>query len=333
MGLLAWLFTSMFLWTWEKNREARDLSGRAPDAPPAAAVQSPYERVLGVNRTEWEALGLGRQKEYLQDRLARFEALPESDPERRQTLPELYYWMATVTTRLGDGAGALGHLERAGIVRGAEDWYYLLRGAALEAKGDREEALDAYLTSFSHEPIPLLWEKARQFEEVGADELIRRTRQKLAGRSQPFEPFSLKTPAGEPRTLADFPGRVILVNFFFPSCPPCAVEFPHLQRLSDRYAGDGLRVVAINIQRDEEADVQPWLESKGFTVPALIGTDLSEVRPVYGVTGAPETFLLDGESGRSWFHHVGYTPGDEEQLEAEIRLMLNLPPFEEPAGS
>ncbi len=210
MAILGWIFTSMFLWTLEKNRSARDVTGQASDAP-----LSPYQRILGLEQGQWDSLDLSQQREYLEKRIEGFEALPAQDAKRRQLLPELYYWMATVATRMGDGDRAFAQLERAGIVPGAEDWYHMLRGAAFEARQQRQEALDAYLTSFSYELIPVVWSKLNQFS-LSPAELIRRTREKLFERSRPFPDFDLQTPSGQPRRLADYKGRVVLVNFFFP---------------------------------------------------------------------------------------------------------------------
>ncbi len=99
----------------------------------------------------------------------------------------------------------------------------------------------------------------------------------------------------------------------------------------DRYREAGLNAVAINILDEKRDQVAPWMQSRGYRIPALVGADLASLGPVYGITGAPETMLLDA-SNRVYYHHVGYHTGEEDQIEAEVRLMLGLPPFEEPAG-
>lgn len=68
------------------------------------------------------------------------------------------------------------------------------------------------------------------------------------------------------------------------------------------------------------------MKAKGWSIPPLIGTDLSELRQKYPITGAPETFLLDRQ-GRRFTHHVGFERGQERVVEAEIRLLLGLDPF------
>ena len=50
------------------------------------------------------------------------------------------------------------------------------------------------------------------------------------------------------------------------------------------------------------------------------------------MTGAPETFLLDSNR-RAIFKHVGFVAGEERKLEAQVRLLLELPPFPIDRGS
>ncbi len=68
------------------------------------------------------------------------------------------------------------------------------------------------------------------------------------------------------------------------------------------------------------------MNAKGWSIPPLIGTDLPKLQEKYPITGAPETFLLD-RKGRSYTHHVGFERGQEQVVEAEIRLLLGLDPF------
>ncbi len=72
--------------------------------------------------------------------------------------------------------------------------------------------------------------------------------------------------------------------------------------------------------------VAAWIAEKGPTIPALVGADPERLKALYGVTGAPETFLLDSNR-RAIFKHVGFVAGEERKLEAQVRLLLELPPF------
>jgi thiol-disulfide isomerase/thioredoxin len=66
--------------------------------------------------------------------------------------------------------------------------------------------------------------------------------------------FEFKLIADEsPRSLTDFRGKVVLLNLWATWCLPCREEMPLLERLQQRYAKDGLVVIAIS---DEPAEQQ-----------------------------------------------------------------------------
>lgn len=90
-----------------------------------------------------------------------------------------------------------------------------------------------------------------------------------------------------------------------------------------------MSAVTINIQPDLDNKVSEWRQDHDFQIPALVGADPDRLEQAYGVTGAPETFLLD-RSGKILFRHIGFSPGEERVLEAQIRVLLDLEPFPVP---
>lgn len=81
--------------------------------------------------------------------------------------------------------------------------------------------------------------------------------------------------------------------------------------------------MAINIFPEQDELISGWKESHGYTFPVLTVTDTDRVMEQYGLVATPESFLLDGER-RIVYRHTGYSPGDEEELEAQIREHLGL---------
>ena len=86
-----------------------------------------------------------------------------------------------------------------------------------------------------------------------------------------------------------------------------------------------MSAVAINIQPDLDGKVSEWRQDHNFQIPALVGADPDKLEQAYGVTGAPETFLLN-RSGKILFRHIGFSAGEERVLEAQIRVLLPSPP-------
>ncbi len=85
--------------------------------------------------------------------------------------------------------------------------------------------------------------------------------------------------------------------------------------------------VSINVLPDKDTDVPLWVTQNSVDWPVLIGTNLTELGKRYGVTGAPETFILNRDR-RILGWHVGYEPGLEREMEAEVRLALGLEPYD-----
>lgn len=110
-------------------------------------------------------------------------------------------------------------------------------------------------------------------------------------------------------------GQVTLVNFFASWCLPCRAEHPLLMGLAE---DQRVRLVAINY-KDEAANAAQWLSSLGDPY-ARIGVDRSGRTAIdWGVSGVPETFVIDGE-GRIRYQHIG--PIHPSQLEDTILPLI-----------
>jgi len=83
--------------------------------------------------------------------------------------------------------------------------------------------------------------------------------------------FALPDLAGKTRHLADWRGKVILLNFWATWCPPCRYEIPGFIRLQQRYGDQGLQIVGISID-NPEAVARYWQEMK-INYPLLLADD------------------------------------------------------------
>ena len=62
----------------------------------------------------------------------------------------------------------------------------------------------------------------------------------------PAPDFTLLNAQGEEKTLSDFKGKVVILNFWATWCGPCKVEMPHLQDAHNTYSKYDLTILAIN---------------------------------------------------------------------------------------
>jgi thiol-disulfide isomerase/thioredoxin len=110
--------------------------------------------------------------------------------------------------------------------------------------------------------------------------------------------LSFKDGAGADKTLADWRGRVVLLNLWATWCVPCRKEMPALAALQEKLGGPGFEVVAVNIDTRDAAKPQAWLKEAGVTRLAYY-SDMSakvfqELKSAGKAVGMPTTLLVDG---------------------------------------
>jgi cytochrome c biogenesis protein CcmG, thiol:disulfide interchange protein DsbE len=115
----------------------------------------------------------------------------------------------------------------------------------------------------------------------------------LARGRRPAAPAMALPKLGAPgqASLADYRGKVVVLNMWASWCTPCRQEVPLLQKTQDRIAPRGGTVLGVDTQ-DASADALQFLRARDATFPSLRDRDRSYVHE-FGVTGYPETFLID----------------------------------------
>jgi cytochrome c biogenesis protein CcmG/thiol:disulfide interchange protein DsbE len=98
--------------------------------------------------------------------------------------------------------------------------------------------------------------------------------------------------AGGTGDIADYRGRWVLVNFWASWCAPCRSEAPALETFQRQHAPQGFTVLGINLD-DNTDDATAFVRRYGLTYPQLRDGDGSDRRDAYGMTGFPESFLVD----------------------------------------
>jgi len=99
---------------------------------------------------------------------------------------------------------------------------------------------------------------------------------------------------GAPKQLADFRGRLVLVNLWATWCGPCVEEMPALDRLQAKM-GSKLTILALSEDRGGAAVVDPFLQKIGIKHLGVYLDPKSAALNAFGVQGLPTSFLIDGE--------------------------------------
>ena len=135
---------------------------------------------------------------------------------------------------------------------------------------------------------------------------------------------------GEAVTEADLADRIVMVAFFASWCPPCKVEFPHMNSVQEAYADEGLRIVAVNVFETFDGMSTPeklelFLDEVAPTFPIVKG-DATTRRAFGNLDRIPTLFLFD-RNGRPAFvfrheRNAEKTHLTEEELRAAIEPLL-----------
>ena len=107
--------------------------------------------------------------------------------------------------------------------------------------------------------------------------------------------FSLLDLTGKKYSLAEFRGRLVILDFWASWCIPCRVFMPGLYDLYKRYRDDGVLFVGVSLDRRED-DAKAYLAANGYgDLIALWGSarQAQGVAVRYGVVGIPHTCIID----------------------------------------
>lgn len=93
--------------------------------------------------------------------------------------------------------------------------------------------------------------------------------------------------------LADFRGRVVLVNFWATWCAPCVREMPSLDRLQAKLGPEGLLVMTVSQDRKGLAAAEPFFREQGLDNLEIFLDPKGEFARAMGVAGLPTSLLID----------------------------------------
>jgi thiol-disulfide isomerase/thioredoxin len=150
---------------------------------------------------------------------------------------------------------------------------------------------------------------------------------------------------GQPQSLADLKGKVVLIDFWAVWCGPCKAVFPHLRDLHEKYGKKGLVIVGVttyyekfgfdkttnkltagaNLSKDQEQDMlKDFVETNRlpYTIWTVTKDDWkAAVNQDYGVKGIPTAVLID-QNGVVRLIKVGSGPANAQAIEKQIEELL-----------
>lgn len=220
---------------------------------------------------------------------------------QEKTSPALYAWTAALSAIIGFGAvyltvGRPDNVERAGVAR-----------IALPERPSRPAVVEPAST-----PAPAAGDKLNSGQVAAF--VFKKEREAVPA-------ITFTDAEGKPRTLADWKGRIVLLNLWATWCAPCRHEMPALDRLQKELGSDKFEVVALSVDRTGIEGARKFFGQVKIEKLALYADATAKMGTVLKAVGLPTTLLIDAE-GREIGRLVGPAEWDHEDAKRLIRSAL-----------
>jgi cytochrome c biogenesis protein CcmG/thiol:disulfide interchange protein DsbE len=136
----------------------------------------------------------------------------------------------------------------------------------------------------------------------------------------PAPDFTLSDLNGRRIRLSDLRGHVVFLNVWATWCPPCREEMPSMERLYRRLQDTSFIMLAVSVDEGGAETVRRFVDRVGISFPVLLDPR-GTVPSRYGVTGFPETFIIDRQ-GQVIQHTIGPEDWDSEAVYQYIVKLL-----------
>lgn len=106
--------------------------------------------------------------------------------------------------------------------------------------------------------------------------------------------FALTDTEGRVVRLSDYRGRRVILNFWASWCPPCRAEMPHMQRFYEKYAGEDVALVSVNLTALESSSdaAERFAAKRALTFPIALDTN-GDTEDLYRISSYPTTYVLN----------------------------------------
>ena len=130
--------------------------------------------------------------------------------------------------------------------------------------------------------------------------------------------FQLTTLGGEKRSLSDYRGQFVLINFWATWCSACNKEIKYLQKAYQSLDSEKLSFLTISLDHNRRA-LEYFIQKNGYTMPVLYSQQ--KVIDDYRCHIIPATYLID-PAGKIVYRKLGFKKEDIEELDRTLKTIV-----------
>ena len=125
--------------------------------------------------------------------------------------------------------------------------------------------------------------------------------------------------------LNDYKGKLVILNFWATWCSPCKKEMVFLDKFERQYKDNGLSILSISVDSQKSlSHVRSYIRANNYTYDVFLDPNRQVFKKLNGNL-MPTNVLID-KDGKVLWRHYGYIPGDENNMDLQLRSALKLNP-------
>src|SRR6185312_2314317 len=130
--------------------------------------------------------------------------------------------------------------------------------------------------------------------------------------------FALQDSSGQTMELAEYRGKIVLLDFWATWCTGCKKEIPWFSEFQKAYGPQGFAVVGVSMDEGGWKVLKPFLAENHIPYRMLLGNDSTAQH--FGIQSLPDTFLIDREGRVAAVYKQGLV--NKDNVEANIQALL-----------